>query len=48
MIENTDKSISLIEYISDWPDWKLNGLCLDESDLEIKRIIIEYRKKAKK
>lgn len=37
----------LIEYISQWPDWKINALCLDESDLKIKELIIQYRENKK-
>lgn len=37
----------LIEYISQWPDWKINALCLDESDLKIKELIIQYRERKK-
>ena len=25
----------LLDVIAQWPDWKLQALCLDESDLEI-------------
>ena len=38
-----DRYNSLIEYISSWPDWKINALCLDESDLKIKKLIIQHR-----
>ena len=38
-----DRYNSLIEYISSWPDWKINALCLDESDLKLKKLITQYR-----
>lgn len=44
---NNNRHNSLIEYISSWPDWKINALCLDESDLKIKALIIQYRENKK-
>lgn len=39
---------SLIDFVSNWPDWKINVLMMDESDLRIKKIIDEYRKESAK
>ena len=41
-IKNNDDS-SLLEIISKWPDWKIQALCLDESDLQIKQTIEAWR-----
>lgn len=30
---------TLLDLISQWPEWKLQALCLDESDLKIKEVI---------
>ena len=29
----------LLDEVSKWPDWKIQALCLDESDLQIKEAI---------
>lgn len=41
-----DKSLNLLEYISKWPEWKLNALMLDGTDLEIRKKIDEYKEKS--
>lgn len=33
----------LLDMISKWPDWKIQALCLDESDLQIKETIQAWR-----
>lgn len=33
------KKTSLLDEIARWPDWKIQALCLDESDLKIKEAI---------
>ena len=33
----------LLDVIAQWPDWKLQALCLDESDLEIRDLIQSRR-----
>lgn len=43
-----DQKYSLIDLVANWPDWKINALTLDESDLKIKRIINDYRDGGKK
>ena len=43
-----DRYDFLMEYISSWPDWKINALYLDESDLELKKLIIQYRESKSK
>lgn len=35
---------TLLDLISQWPDWKIQALCLDESDLKIKKLIQEQKK----
>ena len=39
----TQEQKTLIETIALWPDWKLKSLCLDETDLEILRIVNKWR-----
>ena len=34
---------NLLNLIAQWPDWKLQALCLDESDLEIMKAIQHQR-----
>lgn len=44
---NCDQDIhksTLLDLISQWPDWKIQALCLDESDLKIKEVIQDQRK----
>ena len=43
MSQINKKCNPLIEYIASWPDYKINALCLDESDLKIKELIIQYK-----
>ena len=33
----------IMDTISNWPDWKLDSMCLDSSDLKIKEAVIRYR-----
>lgn len=35
---------TLLDLISQWPDWKIQALCLDESDLKIKEVIQDQKK----
>lgn len=35
---------TLLDLIAQWPDWKIQALCLDESDLKIKKVIQEQKK----
>lgn len=37
---------SLLDVIAQWPDWKIQALCLDESDLKIKEAI-KIRRRSK-
>lgn len=37
----------LMKQIADWPDWKIQALCLDESDLKIKNSIMRLRQTEK-
>lgn len=39
---NVQKS-TLLDLIAQWPDWKIQALCLDESDLEIREVIQRRR-----
>lgn len=44
--QDTDRIIqksSLLDVVAQWPDWKIQALCLDESDLKIKEVIQERR-----
>ena len=41
-----DKRLNLLEYISKFPEWKLNALMLDDTDLEIRKKIKEYKEKS--
>lgn len=41
-----EKTLNLLEYISEWPEWKLNALMLDDTDLEIRKKIEEYKAKS--
>lgn len=41
--QETDKS-TLLDLIAQWPDWKIQALCLDESDLKLKEVIQGRRK----
>ena len=46
--EITEESIEsryklLMQQIADWPDWKIQALCLDESDLKIKNNVMQIR-----
>ena len=34
---------ALLDLIAQWPDWKIQALCLDESDLKIKEAILNRR-----
>lgn len=36
---------ALLDIISRWPDWKIDALMLDDSDLKIKKTIDDYRKR---
>ena len=36
---NVVQKSSLLDMISQWPDWKIQALCLDESDLRIREAI---------
>lgn len=33
----------LLETIANWPDWKIKSLLLDETDLQLLKIINEWR-----
>ena len=35
---------TLLDLISQWPDWKIQALCLDESDLKIKEVIQDQKR----
>lgn len=39
----SNQESSLLDMISKWPDWKIQALCLDESDLQIKETIQAWR-----
>lgn len=36
---------ALLDIISRWPNWKIDALMLDDSDLKIKKAIDDYRKR---
>lgn len=40
---NSSQDSPLLDMISKWPDWKIQALCLDESDLQIKETIQAWR-----
>lgn len=42
--ETNIRKSTLLDLIAQWPDWKIQALCLDESDLEIKEAIQSWRK----
>ncbi|MCI8658731.1 MAG: hypothetical protein HFG54_00575 [Lachnospiraceae bacterium] len=37
--EETIHASKLLDVIAQWPEWKLQALCLDESDLKIRELI---------
>ena len=39
----SNQESSLLDMISKWPDWKIQALGLDESDLQIKETIQAWR-----
>ena len=41
--ELNDSLTKLLRSLSTWPEWKLNWFLLDESDLVVKRMVIEYK-----
>lgn len=42
--ESTESRYKLLmKQIADWPDWKIQALCLDESDLKIKNNIMKMK-----
>ncbi len=43
-IEKDIKKSALLDLISQWPEWKIQALCLDESDLKIKEVIQDQKK----
>lgn len=42
-MDKAHKDNSLPDLISIWPDWKLNALMLDDTDLKIKNVIEKYK-----
>jgi len=44
-MENEEKKRyeALMEQLAQWPEWKLRAMCLDESDLQIKREVEKRR-----
>ena len=34
---------NLLNQLAVWPEWKLNAMLLDESDLVVKKVVMEYK-----
>lgn len=44
--QNSEETIyesTLLDLIAQWPNWKIQALCLDESDLKLKETILNQR-----
>lgn len=41
--EGKSRYDTLMDIISQWPEWKIHSLCLDESDLQMKTMIEQRR-----
>lgn len=41
--EETSYETTLLDLIAQWPNWKIQALCLDESDLKLKETILNQR-----
>lgn len=42
---DSERYAALMNLISQWPEWKIQSLCLDKSDLKIKAAIEQQKRK---